>query len=132
MAYHFDGQCVYNIPMALDPTLSHTEGLQWQFARNRCKCNVSQCKDYIIGPMPPSEFMDYFFGPQSDSDTTRYMSSENAFNSVPVCSDSVEEICKPLVSSAYSCLPWAYDSPPICSGNGVEPTQPVQIGRAHV
>ena len=99
MAYTLNGQCVYNIPMALDPTLSHTAGLEWQFARHRCKTNVSMCKDYIIGPMPPSEFMKYFFGPQTSSNTAGYMASENAFKSVPVRADSVEEICKPLVSA---------------------------------
>ena len=99
MAYDFDAQCVYNIPLALDPTLSHTAGLERQFARHRCKSNVSRCKDYIIGPMPPSEFMDYFFDLPTDSELTQCMSSENAFKSIPVRADSVEEICKPLVSA---------------------------------
>ena len=100
MAYNYLSPCVYNIPVALDATLSHPAGFEPEFARHRCKTNLSNSMDCIIGPMPALNFVDHFLSPEIEYDYTQKMSSENAFRSVPTSAASVSEICRPLVSSS--------------------------------
>ena len=106
MAYIFSSPCVYNIPMALDDTLSHTEGLDRQFSRHRCQSHLDDSVNFIVGPMPPSDFLNVFLPSHESHDKSQRMKSENAFQSVPACADSSSAICEPLVSS---CPLWRYN-----------------------
>ena len=99
MAYNLGSPCVYNLPLALDPTLSYPAGFKPEFARHRCKDNVSNSIDCIIGPMPAMDFVDHFFNYRGGYDLPGKMSVDDAFKSVPYSADSVWQICKPLVSS---------------------------------
>ena len=99
MTYNSSSSCVYNVPMALEPTLSRTHGLDPSFARSRCKANVADSMDYILGPMPPAEFLDYFF-PLQPRDKSGLLSSYNAFRSLPSRAETAAEVYEPLVSGS--------------------------------
>ena len=111
MAYSFESPCVYNIPVALDATLSHPEGFKPEFARHRCKTNVSSNIDCIIGPMPAMDFVNHFFNWDEGYDGPEKMSIGDAFKSVPYSADSVLQICKPLVSSSLLSPPLHFNFP---------------------
>ena len=101
MAYHFNSPCVHQIPLAIDLDTSHTDGLDPRFATARCVRNFEACRKHILGPMPPNEFLDTFLHALPDADTTRRLSSKDAFRAVPSSADDVLDIWKPLVSPSY-------------------------------
>ena len=102
MAYHFNSPCVHQIPLAIDPDTSHTDGLDPRFATARCVRNFEACRKHILGPMPLKEFFDTFLHVLPDADITRRLSSKDAFRAVPSSADNVLDIWKPLVSRLHS------------------------------
>ncbi|KAI0775524.1 hypothetical protein BD413DRAFT_429883, partial [Trametes elegans] len=86
---------VYNVPMALDSTCVRTEGIEPAFAMVRNNRHVADCKDYIVGPMPASDFVETFL-PLPEHDTRGQLSAHNAFKAVPRDGQNVSDIYKPL------------------------------------
>ncbi|KAI0831732.1 hypothetical protein BC628DRAFT_1407361 [Trametes gibbosa] len=90
--------CVYDAPMALDPDLSQTDGLDPAFARARHKRLLYDFKKCIIGPLPVDAFMKRAVGKMfSGTDERMRLSATNAFRSVPRTADTVEQILEPLL-----------------------------------
>ena len=91
---------VYNVPMALDQTLTHTYGLEPEGAKSRNKRNIGEARSYVVGPMPVFDFIGDFVtlqGVATRSDA--FLESEGAFCSVPESAPSVAGISEPLVST---------------------------------
>ncbi len=88
---------VYNVPMALDITLSHTEGLSPDSATSQNMQRVQQARQYTLGPIPATTFMDRFFPLAEGYDRTGLLSFRNAFSAVPQCAESASQIYEPLV-----------------------------------
>ncbi|OSD02405.1 hypothetical protein PYCCODRAFT_400579 [Trametes coccinea BRFM310] len=86
----------YNVPMALDPELSHTYGLHPGLAEPRLKRHIADCKKCTLGPMPADMFLKELL-PLSSSDTRGRLSSRSAFNGVPQRADSPTRIYVPLL-----------------------------------
>ncbi|KAI0755195.1 hypothetical protein C8Q80DRAFT_1094590 [Daedaleopsis nitida] len=89
-------RCVYDIPMTLDATLSHTNGLDPHFTTSRNKRHFLDCKEYIVGPIPPSDFLDFFLPPTTTNDKARFTSTKNAFASIPRSAETAADIYEPL------------------------------------
>ena len=87
---------LYNVPMALDDSLSGTHGLEPRLAMARLRRHVSNANKHTIGPMPVELFMKEFLPPHP-GDASGRLSSRNAFTRVPQCADVPARICKPLV-----------------------------------
>ncbi|KAI0632324.1 hypothetical protein C8Q77DRAFT_1060473 [Trametes polyzona] len=87
--------CVYNVPMALDATQSHTEGLDPHFAMIRNNAHIEKVKKCAIGPMPPAQFLDEFL-PVPAGDRTGMLSPKGAFKAVPRSAENPEDIYQPL------------------------------------
>ncbi|KAI0712056.1 hypothetical protein C8Q76DRAFT_733247 [Earliella scabrosa] len=94
-------QCVYNVPMALSQSMTHTRGLEPERGRSRNRRAVEDAKAYTVGPMPVQEFIDTFLpSPPSSSNATTYRrSSRRAFRPVPQRAATSAEINGPLLRS---------------------------------
>ncbi|KAI0326081.1 hypothetical protein GY45DRAFT_1374254 [Cubamyces sp. BRFM 1775] len=88
-------QCAYNVPMALDPQTSRTQGLQPSLALARCKSHMQDARRFTLGPMPVEAFMDTFLQ-VACTDRDDFLSPRNAFNAVPERADSDAGIYEPL------------------------------------
>lgn len=86
----------YGIPMALDLTLSHTDGLHPDLAMSRNRRHAYDARTHTVGPMPPAAFINTFF-PQEDDKRGKLMTFNNAFKAVPRTADTPAAIYKPLV-----------------------------------
>ena len=93
--------CVYNIPLALDHTLLHTHGPVPHFAKNRNAHLIANCKQFIVGPMPAQQFIDYFLPPPLADDRSDMLASLDAFKSVPLRGIDASDIYNPLASSFF-------------------------------
>lgn len=91
--------CVYNIPMALDPTLSHTAGLEPLLATSRNMKRVQQAREYTLGPIPATTFLNSFFPLAKDHDRSGLMTFKHAFRAIPQVAESAAQIYEPLVRS---------------------------------
>ncbi|KAI0775526.1 hypothetical protein BD413DRAFT_688733 [Trametes elegans] len=87
--------CVYNVPMALNPSLTHTDGLDPAFAAARNKRHAFESEKYIVGPMPALEFTETFL-PIPKHDRRGQLSSRDAFKAVPNNASDPADIYKPL------------------------------------
>ena len=90
--------CVYDTPIALDPTLMRTNGLEPGFAKSRNLGHIRDSKYSFLGPMPVLKFIDYFLLGQPSVDKTSLLPSQSAFQSVPSCGDGPADVYRPLVS----------------------------------
>ena len=96
--------CMYNIPIALDPLVSQSNGLDPDFAKGRNSDHVLDLKSRTVGPMPMDEFLDYFLPIRFEVDETQRLSSTHAFSKVPPSAETPDEIYKPLVCPSYLAL----------------------------
>ena len=88
--------CVYNVPMALDPKTSRTEGLEPVLAMARNNTHIKEAQKSTIGPMPVATFMETFLSTTSE-DRRDMLSSRNAFSAVPKYAKRPTEVYEPLV-----------------------------------
>ena len=89
----------YNVPMALEESLTHTRGLEPELARSRNRKAVEDSKTYTLGSMPVGDFMGDFLKVPRPYDIVDLLSSRQAFSRVPIRSTTVEDLCAHLVSS---------------------------------
>ncbi|TBU27058.1 hypothetical protein BD309DRAFT_859388 [Dichomitus squalens] len=89
--------CVYDVPMALDSTLSRTRGLDPSSAMERNNQHLSDCLDHLLGPMPTDDFLDTFLPLSSQENKSGKARSRNAFKDVPVSWDAFDEMCSRLL-----------------------------------
>ncbi|KAI0755814.1 hypothetical protein C8Q74DRAFT_1305524 [Fomes fomentarius] len=85
--------------MALDPMLSHTNGLDPSFAKSRNSNHVAELASCTLGPMPTQKFLDYFLPQEAPYDETHQLSSQYAFNSIPSSANDPVDIHIPLVKA---------------------------------
>lgn len=90
---------VYNAPMALNQSLSCTQGLEPKCAKHRNRYRIQSSRRFTVGPMPVAEFMRQFIGPAATSDRKSVLSARGAFHLVPADADTPEAIYMPLVRS---------------------------------
>ncbi len=91
-------ECVYNVPMASDTSESPaTHGLDPELALARNLQHLATFRHHSVGPMPMQEFTDAFL-PSPPDDRDGFLSSRDAFRSVPAEAQWPASICKPLVS----------------------------------
>ncbi|KAH9849497.1 hypothetical protein C2E23DRAFT_737101 [Lenzites betulinus] len=89
---------VYNVPMALDLTLGHTDGLLPSLAMARNRKHVHNARHHTFGPMPTATFIDTFFSLKDDK-RGGLMTIKDAFNAVPRTADTPAAIYKPLAAA---------------------------------
>lgn len=88
----------YAVPMALDHTLSHTDGLRPDLAMTRNRKLALDAREHTVGPMPPAAFLDAFLPlDRADDRRGKRMTATNAFRAVPRTADSPAAIYTPLV-----------------------------------
>ncbi|KAH9849520.1 hypothetical protein C2E23DRAFT_737111 [Lenzites betulinus] len=88
---------VYNVPMALDATLSRTEGLRPSLAPTRHDEHAEQARKFMLGTMPAAAFVDAFLPPSDQTAGT--MPFRNAFNRVPRNAQTSSQIYLPLINA---------------------------------
>lgn len=88
---------VYNVPMALDQSLMHSRGWEPERARVKNKRMVEEAKKYMVGPMPPQEFIDHFLDISLSSTIKPIVPTKRAFQTVPSRAATPAEIYEPLV-----------------------------------
>ncbi len=88
--------CVYDIPMALDSTLSRVKGLEPGGAPSRNRRHVEDSRQWTVGPMPVEEFLEYFL-PLDEVPSMGRLASYRAFNSIPPRADTPDDLYEPLV-----------------------------------
>lgn len=90
--------CVYDVPMALNSTLSRTRGMDPRFATARNQQHLQDCAEHLLGPMPPQQFLDCFLPWDARRTRKGKSPSKGAFNSVPSSWETVDETLEYLVS----------------------------------
>ena len=96
-------KCVYNAPMALDATLSHTRGMEPEAAKVRHRRRIQDLMQAIVGPIPVQNFLDGFFPRHESWDKCPAPSPcKHAFKLVPSHAATEEALCGPLVSSSLA------------------------------
>ncbi|RDX40164.1 hypothetical protein OH76DRAFT_1490516 [Lentinus brumalis] len=58
--------CVYEVPLAFDPSSNMVKGFEPEGAEQRIRRYVEDSREWTLGPMPVAEFMRYFFGPPGE------------------------------------------------------------------
>ena len=89
----------YNVPMALEESLTRTKGIGPELVRARNRKVVEDSKTYTLGPMPIHEFMGDFLKVPHPCDEVDLLSNRHAFSRVPTRARTVEGLCTYLVSS---------------------------------
>ncbi|KAI0324546.1 hypothetical protein GY45DRAFT_1331411 [Cubamyces sp. BRFM 1775] len=89
---------VYNVPMALNPELSCTQGLEPGLAMARVKKHVSDSYKHTLGPMPLESFLQEFL-PNTSVDPKGCLSSRNAFVGIPPHTHDRSRISQPLIAA---------------------------------
>ncbi|KAL7279685.1 hypothetical protein ACG7TL_006092 [Trametes sanguinea] len=88
----------YNVPLALNPELSRTDGLHPDFAHIRLERHLVEYKRYTLGPMPVNSFLEELL-PLPHHHTRGRMSSRSAFSGVPPDADCPVEVYVPLLQA---------------------------------
>ncbi|KAI0688873.1 hypothetical protein C8Q76DRAFT_685963 [Earliella scabrosa] len=101
---HLD-QVVYDSPLAVDHHTLQPRGFAPSGMCRRYKHYVLQSRDYILGPMPPDQFLDEFLPVSSLEDRREMTSSRYAFRSVPRTAATPAEIHEPLRTKYKSRAP---------------------------
>ena len=91
--------CVYDVPLALDDTLSRTRGLDPRSAMARNDYHLHDCIDHLLGPMPPKQFLDVFLPWGVHGARKGRSLSRNAFKDVPLSWNTVDDMYAHLVST---------------------------------
>ncbi|RPD62303.1 hypothetical protein L226DRAFT_458441 [Lentinus tigrinus ALCF2SS1-7] len=106
--------CVYNAPVALDPTLSHAKGWEPEAAKARNCRWVQDLMKTAVGPITVEAFLDGFFPRQNSWNKTPQLPSQRALEDVPPNAATPEGICGPLLEilkKASDCFPgFVFDS----------------------
>lgn len=89
--------CVYNTPMALDKTRSHTRGLDPAEGYSRNRRYVQDTRDCTVGPMPVQTFLNAFLPSVPVDKEKEVLSSKGAFKEVPSSGSKPSDIYEPLV-----------------------------------
>nr|VWO95587.1 Uncharacterized protein [Ganoderma boninense] len=89
--------CVYDVPLALDNTFSHTRGLDPRSAAARNDLHLHDCIDHLLGPMPPQQFLDFFLPWDVPSGRKGRLQSRNAFKDVPLSWNTVDDMYAQLL-----------------------------------
>lgn len=92
-------QAVYNSPIAVDHRSLQERGFQPRNVFGRYEHHVPESQHYIVGPMPPQQFLDEFL-PDTSTDRGGMRSSKHAFRGVPTHATTHTEVCVPLVRCA--------------------------------
>ncbi|OBZ71289.1 hypothetical protein A0H81_08716 [Grifola frondosa] len=89
-----------NVPMALVDGASEEEiGFEPKESRYRNAKNAQDAEQFILGPMPPQEFLDAFLVDNGASDRTKHrLSHKYAFSAVPPRAVQASEIYEPLIA----------------------------------
>lgn len=93
--------CVYNAPVALDETLSHTGGLDLSEGYSRSRRYVQDARGCTVGPMPVRAFLDAFLPPIPAGREKEVLSGMGAFKRVPPSGAKPADIFTPLVREFY-------------------------------
>ncbi|KAI0823291.1 hypothetical protein BC628DRAFT_1325485 [Trametes gibbosa] len=118
----------YNVPMALDLTLSHTDGLVPALAMSRNRRHVHNARGHTIGPMPPAMFVDTFLPSENDKRETM-MTFRNAFKAVPRTADTPSAIYKPLAAALNKKSPRRFRCPGFVFDTSIERSvRPLRLG----
>ncbi|KAI0350362.1 hypothetical protein OH77DRAFT_1463888 [Trametes cingulata] len=92
------GMHVYDAPLALDPTLSRTNGLDPDVAGARNLQHFSNLRKSIVGPMPVDQFLQRTVGISTSArDVKAQLSARNAFRDIPPTATQPEQIYEPLI-----------------------------------
>ncbi|OSD02505.1 hypothetical protein PYCCODRAFT_408431 [Trametes coccinea BRFM310] len=91
--------CVYDVPMALDPKLLHTRGLDPDGASLRMRGHLQDTVNYIVGPMLVQDFIDSFMPSLPLEERKKIMSSRAAFTGVPSSCATAAEIFEPMIAA---------------------------------
>ncbi|KAI0819185.1 hypothetical protein BC628DRAFT_1283133, partial [Trametes gibbosa] len=93
-----DSECVYDAPIATNPDLSCSDGLDPALARARHRRLLYEFRTCLVGPLPVNVFMENVVGtPYSGIDRRTRLTATNAFRSVPPTADTAEQIYEPLL-----------------------------------
>ncbi|KAH9932689.1 uncharacterized protein BXZ73DRAFT_101231 [Epithele typhae] len=79
---------VYDIPVFLGPE-----------TRPSAQEHVKNCRNTVVGPMPPFKFLDTFLSISSSKGTSCHLPSTDAFNGVPRVASTADEISGALVAT---------------------------------
>lgn len=89
---------VYDSPLAVDHSLQ-PRGFQPSEVCRRYKRYIPESQDYIVGPMPPQEFLDEFL---LATDQEGMCSPRYAFRKVPSRATTPAGIFEPLVGLLFA------------------------------
>ncbi|RDX42652.1 hypothetical protein OH76DRAFT_92714 [Lentinus brumalis] len=92
-------RCVYDAPMALDATLSHTRGMEPEAAKARNHRQVQDLMKAIVGPIPVEAFLDGFLPRRKSWSKAPSHPRKHAFKVVPPNAATAEGICGPLMDA---------------------------------
>ena len=95
MAYDLNSPCIYNLPVS-------SESLR--AGRSNSGVNYNDC---IVGPMPPLDFLEYFFPQPQSSDRSRHLTDDDAFGMVPFKAQTALQIYTSMVKNPRN---WFYRS----------------------
>ena len=90
---------MYDVPMALDSTFSHTRGLDPSSALTRNNQHLHDCIDHLLGAMPPQQFLNFFLPWGASGGRKRRLQSRNAFKDVPSSWTRIVDMHSQLVST---------------------------------
>ncbi|KAH9849504.1 hypothetical protein C2E23DRAFT_362283 [Lenzites betulinus] len=118
----------YNVPMALDRTLSHTDGLRPDLAMSRNRKLAYDARVHTVGPMPPTAFLDVFL-PLVNDKRGKLMTFNNAFKAVPRIADTPAAIYKPLAAALNKKSPRKSRCPGFVFDTSIEHSvRPLRLG----
>ncbi|KAH9912677.1 uncharacterized protein BXZ73DRAFT_6288, partial [Epithele typhae] len=87
---------VYDVPACLQPARSLADDLDHR--RARARYDGAHIARWIVGPMPPSLFIDTFL-PRTSEDQSESPSMMRAFSKVPQEAESSEPICRTMLAA---------------------------------
>ncbi|KAH9849496.1 hypothetical protein C2E23DRAFT_888207 [Lenzites betulinus] len=118
----------YGVPMALDHTLSHTDGLRPNLAMARNRKLAYDAREHTVGPMPPAAFIATFL-PLANDRRGKLMTFNNAFKAVPRTADTSAAIYKPLAAALNKKSPRRSRCPGFVFDTSIERSvRPLRLG----
>ncbi|KAI0324551.1 hypothetical protein GY45DRAFT_1331419 [Cubamyces sp. BRFM 1775] len=90
---------IYDLPVALDPELSCTQGLEPDVAIAHVKRRVLDSYNFTVGPMPVESFLEEFLPNTPPVDPGGRLSSKNAFMAIPPRAEDRAHISQPLIAA---------------------------------
>ena len=122
---------LYNVPMALEKSLTRTRGLEPELAGARNIKAVEDSKTYTLGPMPVHDFMKDFLWVPHPFDEVDLLSSRQAFSRVPTCASTVKDLCTHLVSGGVLVTMFTHELIP-CADDSSEQADEEQVAMSRI